>query len=356
MSHRYTLRVVDTRQRALWENFVGAHRRGNFLQSWDWGTLKAGAGWHPLRLALWDRQSEQIVAGAQILRRTMAHIPPRMGHLAYIPRGPVLDWSRLQGADPEEISAVFFAQLLPYLCGQGAIALQIELPLEAHEAESKLASDVLTALRFHSVQAAQPLRTIVLDLMPDEESLLAGMKEKWRYNIRLAARKGVEVRAASTLEDVRAWYSLLQITSQRDGFGIHDFAYYRQAWQLFAPRQQAQLLLAEYEGQALAGIFVSCMARQANYLYGASGNEHRNLMPNYLLQWEAIRRARMQGATSYDFWGIPQTDDAGEAMAGVYRFKSGWGGRVVRFAGSYEYVFHPLAVRLARSFYPTGNA
>ena len=92
------------------------------------------------------------------------------------------------------------------------------------------------------------------------------------------------------------------------------------------------------------------MARQAIYLYGASGNEHRNLMPNYLLQWEAIRWAKTQSATSYDFWGIPQTDDAEEAMAGVYRFKSGWGGRMVRFTGNYEHVYHPLMMRLGRRF------
>jgi len=158
------------------------------------------------------------------------------------------------------------------------------------------------------------------------------------------------VRPACGREDMQAWYSLLQTTGQRDQFGIHSFDYYWRAWQIFAPRQQAQLLLAEYEKQLLAGIFVGCMARQAIYLYGASGNAYRNLMPNYLLQWEAIRWAKTQGATSYDLWGIPETDDADEAMAGVYRFKSGWGGRITRFAGNYEYVFHPLIMRFARGF------
>ncbi|GAC1566299.1 MAG: peptidoglycan bridge formation glycyltransferase FemA/FemB family protein [Ktedonobacteraceae bacterium] len=357
MLHRYMLRAVDARQRDLWDNFVTSHSRGHFLQSWGWGDLKAGVGWHPLRLALWDSRREQRVAGAQILRRTVARMPPRLGHLAYIPRGPLLDWSRREEADHDqaELSKVFFAQLLPFLRAQGAIALHVELPLESDEEDGMQASKVLTALQFHPTRPVQPMRTIKLDLTPDEDSLLANMKEKWRYNIRLATRRGVQVRAASALEDVRAWYSLLQITGKRDGFGIHAFDYYRQAWQLFAPRQQAQLLLAVYEGHLLAGIFVGCMARQAIYLYGASGNEYRNMMPNYLLQWEAIRWAKSQGATSYDFWGIPETDDAEEAMAGVYRFKSGWGGQIVRFAGNYEYDFHPLAVRLARKFFPTGQ-
>lgn len=352
MSHRYTLRIIDAHQCALWDNFVRSHSQGHFLQSWGWGTLKAGAGWHPLRVALWDRQREQIVAGAQILRRTVAHMSPRLGHLAYIPRGPVLDWSHQENANPasSEISELFFAQLLPFLHKRGAIALHLELPLSDDEEQSIQARHTLTALNFHPVRPVQPIRTIMLDLTADEQSLLANMKEKWRYNIRLAGRKGVQVRPARGREDMQAWYSLLQTTGQRDQFGIHSFDYYWRAWQIFEPLQQAQLLLAEYEGQPLAGIFVGCMARKAIYLYGASGNAYRNLMPNYLLQWEAIRWAKTRGATSYDLWGIPETDDADEAMAGVYRFKSGWGGRITRFAGNYEYVFHPLIMRLARKF------
>ncbi len=352
MSHRYVLRTIDACQRELWDSFVTAHEQGHFLQSWGWGTLKAGADWQPLRVLLWDTQREQIVAGAQILRRTAAHMSPRLGHLAYIPRGPVLDWSHQENANPasSEISELFFAQLLPLLRRQGAIALYVELPLEESEEDNIAARHTLTALRFRPVRAVQPIRSIVLDIAANEQSLLANMKEKWRYNIRLAGRKGVQVRPACGREDVQAWYKLLQITGLRDHFGIHSFDYYWRAWQIFAPRQQAQLLLAEYEKQLLAGIFVGCMARQAIYLYGASGNAYRNLMPNYLLQWEAIRWAKTQGATSYDLWGIPETDDADEAMAGVYRFKSGWGGRITRFAGNYEYVFHPLIMRLARKF------
>ncbi|HEY6541449.1 MAG TPA: peptidoglycan bridge formation glycyltransferase FemA/FemB family protein [Ktedonobacteraceae bacterium] len=352
MLQRYTLSTIDTCQRELWDSFVNAQGQGHFLQSQGWGTLKASAGWHPLRVAFCDTERDQIIAGAQILRRSIAHIPPRLGHLAYIPRGPVLDWSQqdASGYASSRLPELFFSQLLPLLRAQGAIALHVELPLIDDEKQSQQARRTLTALHFHPVPPVQPIRTILLDLTPDEQSLLANMKEKWRYNIRLAARKGVQVRPAQGKEDVQAWYRLLQITGQRDHFGIHSFDYYWRAWQIFTPLQQAQLLLAEYEGQLLAGIFVGCIARQAIYLYGASGNEHRNLMPNYLLQWEAIRRAKAQGAISYDFWGIPETDDADEAMAGVYRFKSGWGGRIARFAGNYEHVFRPLAMRIARSF------
>ena len=362
MPHHYLLRAAS--QREEWDAFVTTHPWGHFLQSWGWGELKAGVGWHPQRLALWDMERQEMVAAAQVLRRSPAHIPPRLGHLAYIPRGPVLNWytgdvaGYGRGLVPAlarhsielSLCELFLTQLNPLMRKQGAIALHIELPQEIDGAGSDEARSCMAALRFHPVRPIQPIRTILLDLSPDEDALLAGMKEKWRYNIRLAGRKGVQVRAARTIEDVRAWYALLQTTGIRDRFGIHAFDYYWRAWQIFVPRNQAQLFLAEYEGQLLAGIFVGCMAKQAIYLYGASSNEQRNLMPNYLLQWEAIRWARSQGASTYDFWGIPETDDEHEAMAGVYRFKSGWGGRVVRFAGNYEHPYHPLMMRLARRF------
>lgn len=345
MSHHYLLRSVPVEQQHQWDAFISSSPSGHLLQSWGWGELKAGVGWHPLRLALWDTERQQIVAAAQVLRRTAAHIPPRFGHLAYIPKGPVLDWS-----NPSEpnIASTFFSQVHLYLRKQGALALQVELAHEVNGLKSNKLAQCMHAMHFQPVQAIQPVRTILLDLTPDEDTILANMKEKWRYNIRLAGRKGVRVRLAETVEDVRNWYSILQTTSIRDGFGIHTFDYYLQVWRIFAPHNQARLFLADYNGQLLAGIFVGLMAKQAIYLYGASSNEHRQLMPNYLLQWEAIRWAKREGATTYDFWGIPETDNENEAMAGVYRFKSGWGGRVVRFLGNYEYIYHPLAMHLVR--------
>lgn len=343
MSHHYLLRPVPVEQQHQWDAFISSSPSGHLLQSWGWGELKASAGWHPLRLALWDTQQEQIVAAAQVLRRIPAYLPLMFGHLAYIPKGPVLEWSN---PDDSDLVQTFFSQLHVNLCKQGALALQVELAYEIDNLESNMLIRDLDAMHFQQVQAIQPGRTILLDLTPGEDTLLANMKEKWRYNIRLAGRKGVQVRLAETVEDVHNWYKLLQATSIRDRFGIHTLEYYLRAWQIFAPLKQARLFLAEYDGQLLAGIFVGFMAKQAIYLYGASSNEQRQLMPNYLLQWEAIRWAKQAGATTYDFWGISESDDHGEAMAGVSRFKSGWGGRIVRFLGNYEYVYHPLTMRL----------
>jgi peptidoglycan pentaglycine glycine transferase (the first glycine) len=346
----YQLRAVPAEQQELWDCFVSEHPHGHLLQSWQWGELKARSGWSPLRLALWDDRQQKIVAGAQVLRRTASHLPLWLGHLAYIPKGPLLDWS--QG----DLCAAFFTQLHRLLRQQGAVALRIEPAQEMGTADAELFLKQLASLRAenillaHAVQATQPLRTIVLDLTPNEETLLAQMKEKWRYNVRLAGRKGVTVRTAETVEDVRQWYQLMQVTAERDQFGIHSYEYYVQVWQLFRHHNQVQLLLAEHDGCLLAGIFLGIFARQALYLYGASSNEQRQLMPNYLLQWEAIRRAKQQGALLYDFWGIPETEYETEAMAGVYRFKRGWGGRVVQFPGAYEHAYRPLMMHIASRF------
>jgi lipid II:glycine glycyltransferase (peptidoglycan interpeptide bridge formation enzyme) len=352
MLHSYLLRLAPVEQQRLWDAFVSASPCGHFLQSWGWGELKASAGWHPVRLALWDTDRQEIVTAAQVLRRNAAHIPLAFGHLAYIPKGPLLDWSN----EPETgIVSAFFGQLHLYLRKQGALALQMEPPDEVRCQASNDFARNLDTMHFQPAQAIQPRRTIMLDLTPGEDSLLANMKEKWRYNIRLAERKGVCVRAVETVRDVHNWYRLLQTTSLRDGFGIHTLNYYLRAWQIFVPRNQARLFLAEYNGQLLAGIFVGLMAKQAVYLYGASSNEQRQLMPNYLLQWEAIRWAKQEGATSYDFWGIPETDSQDEAMAGVYRFKSGWGGKIVCLPGNYEYLYHPLVMQVVRRVFLRSN-
>ncbi|HMN27066.1 MAG TPA: peptidoglycan bridge formation glycyltransferase FemA/FemB family protein, partial [Caldilineaceae bacterium] len=211
-----------------------------------------------------------------------------------------------------------------------------------------------------SPQAIQPPSTILLDLCGDEESILQHMKSKWRYNIRLAERKGVRVRTA-TRADLPSFTTLMTQTGQRDGFAVHSPAYYRAAFDLLTPNH-AVFLLAEYEGQPLAALVAALAGRRAVYLWGASGEQERNRMPNHALQWAAIRWARSRGATSYDLWGIPDelgqlavalSNGAGKSLApdelpialeklpasglwGVYRFKQGFGGQVVRTVGAWD--------------------
>jgi lipid II:glycine glycyltransferase (peptidoglycan interpeptide bridge formation enzyme) len=184
--------------------------------------------------------------------------------------------------------------------------------------------------------------TVALDLTLEEPVLLDRMKQKARYNVRLAERKGVTVRMGSEV-DLPALYRMYAETSLRDGFVIRSEGYYQEAWSRFLgpytnhDQPSAEALVAEVQGQPVAAIFVYYFARRAYYLYGMSIAAHRDKMPNHLLQWEAIRRARQHGCTVYDLWGAPDRFDETDPMWGVHRFKEGLGGEVVRTLGAWDY-------------------
>jgi peptidoglycan pentaglycine glycine transferase (the first glycine) len=321
---------------AAWDNALSL-AGGHLLQTWAWGELKAVFGWSAQRLAAMD--GEYMVAGAQVLYRRLGPVC-----VAYVPRGP---WGDLADA---KVMGVLFAGIHTEARRRRAIFLKAEPPL----AEGDASAELLAAYGFQpSPQRVQPLSTIVVDLSADQADISARFKPKWRYNVGLATRRGVTVRAGGP-EDISAWYRLMELTGRRDGFGIHPEAYYRRFFALMGPR--ARLLLAEYEGRLLAGIAVAAFGAQAIYMYGASGDEQRNLMPNHLLQWEAMQWAKFQECTEYDLWGIP--DEAGKdsgaadedataggaeaGLAGVYRFKAGFGGRIVRTVGAWDHVYARL--------------
>ncbi len=361
------LHILGTDQRALWDEIVVGAPHGHLLQSWAWGELKDAFGWRALRVALWDHDQRHLLAGAQILFRPLPLLP---FSIAYIPKGPLLDWS------DAALCQHFFQALHPLLRARRAAFLRIDPDLPEHisavmgeggeAAEADTTDDTLfgglyrmaqgssavqqlRSLGFSAVEdSIQPRRTIAIDLLPDEKAISQRQKPKWRYNAGLAARKGVTVRPAASVEDLRRWYALMQVTSERDRFAVHTFDYYQRAWELMKAANQAELFLAEHEGKLLAGIFVTLVGREGIYLYGASGNEGRNVMPNHLLQWEAMRWCKARGATLYDLWGIAESEDPNDPMAGVYRFKRGWGGKMVRYIGSFDYVYSPLIYRGVR--------
>jgi peptidoglycan pentaglycine glycine transferase (the first glycine) len=174
---------------------------------------------------------------------------------------------------------------------------------------------------------------------------LAGMKQKTRYNVRLAARRGVTIRQATTA-DMELFYQLYTETSSRDGFIIRPAGYYHDAWASFMEQGRAQLLLAEVDGEAVAGLMLFLFGSTAWYMYGASSDRHRKRMPNQLLQWEAIRQARAAGCSLYDLWGAPDQLDESDPMWGVTRFKLGLGGELARGLGAWDYAYNRPVYRL----------
>jgi peptidoglycan pentaglycine glycine transferase (the first glycine) len=188
----------------------------------------------------------------------------------------------------------------------------------------------------YSDEQIQFRNTALLDLRPSEDELLAGMKSKTRYNVRLARRRGVVVREG-TPSDIPLFYRMYAETGQRDDFAIRAYGYYEDAWGTFLRSGLAHMFLAEVDGEAIAGLILFRFGGRAWYMYGASTAQRRNLMPNYALQWEAIRWARLEHCTTYDLWGAPDTLDEQDRLWGVWRFKEGLGAQFAPHIGAYDY-------------------
>jgi peptidoglycan pentaglycine glycine transferase (the first glycine) len=307
--------------RAAWDQFTATKPHAHLLQMSAWGELKAAFGWQPESILVGD-------TGAQILFRRL----PLGFSIAYIPKGPLgLDWKALW---PE----------VDRLCRKrGAIVLKVEP--DCWEEEEALLRDRLAGFQAGGIPV-QPRRTIVISLQGSEENWLGRMKQKTRYNIRLAERKEISVHPS---QDVDAFHAMMQVTGARDGFGVHSLDYYRRAYQLFQPLGLVELFQADFQGKPLAGLMAFRTGKRAWYFYGASTEEERSRMPTYLLQWEAIRWAAAHGCQEYDLWGVPDEneetleahfEERHEGLWGVYRFKRGFGGSLKRAAQTWEKVYN----------------
>ena len=202
-----------------------------------------------------------------------------------------------------------------------------------------------------SVADIQPATTTVVDISRHEQEILMSMRPKTRYNIRLAERKGVQVTVVDRSR-LGIWYALYRETARRDRITIHSLPYYRRLFSALNGNgrnsPKVELMLAKYGGRYISGIIVAYYGHGATYLYGASSNRNRNVMAPYLLQWTAMRRAQEIGCQRYDLFGIPLTDDPSHAMAGLYRFKIGFGGHIVERAGCWDWITRPAIAHVTR--------
>jgi peptidoglycan pentaglycine glycine transferase (the first glycine) len=318
---------------AAWNRHVAGLPCAHVLQSWQWGDFKSRYGWHAERRA-WPR------AAAQVLARTAL----RGLRVLYVPKGPLLDW-----ADAGQRAEVLGA-LESLARRQRAILIKVDPDVPRSvgppgaEQPSPLGAAVEADLRrrgwLASREQVQFRNTAVLDLRQGDAELLAAMKPKTRYNLRLAERKGVTVREGGP-SDLDLLYRLYAETAVRDGFAIRSRDYYQDAWGRFVTAGLAQPFLAEVAGEPVAALILFAFAGTAWYMYGMSREAHRDKMPNHLLQWRAITWARARGCLTYDFWGAPDRFQPGDPLWGVWRFKEGFGVQVERHIGAWDYAPAP---------------
>jgi lipid II:glycine glycyltransferase (peptidoglycan interpeptide bridge formation enzyme) len=328
--------------RAAWNGILAALPYAHVLQTWEWGDFKAATtGWAPRRIAYMFQGGP--VAAAQILARRAGPLT-----IMYVPKGPALDYTN------QPLRQAVIEHLKRHAAEQGAIFIKIDpdvavgvgVPGEPGSYDdpvgAQVAGEWMGAGLRSSADQVQFRNSVVIDLRRSEDELLGAMKQKTRYNVRLADRRGVTTRLG-TEDDLDLLYRLYAETALRDGFVIRPLDYYRQAWASFMKADLARPIIAEFRGKAIAHVIIFGFGKRAWYFYGASSDEERQHMPTYLLQWEAMRWAKSQGMAAYDLWGAPDNfNDERDPMAGVFRFKEGFGGVVVRRIGAWDYPARPL--------------
>ena len=334
------------KSKTAWQQALAKMPNAHALQSWAWAEQKSRWGWTPIPLTLTISESSwDPLATAMVLKRKIPYTP---FCILYVPKGPALNYK--DGA----LRRVVLAELENIARRESAIFIKIDPEVvqswgDEAERPSPLGTKFTQELqdrgwRF-SAEQIQFRNTVELDLTESEENLLAAMKSKTRYNIRLAERKGIVVRDG-TEADFPTMAEMYAETAARDGFGIRPSAYYLDAWQSFHQAGMGHLLIAEYEGEPVAAVYLVRFGERVIYMYGASTDKERQRMPNYLLQWEAIRWGKTQGGKVYDFWGAPDEFVENDRLWGVWRFKAGFNGQVVRHIGAWDFAVRPLLYQL----------
>ena len=340
MNSEYTVEIL-TGDTSEYDAFINEHPSGSFYQCSAWREVKDN--WRS-EIVVVRNSDGKICGGALVLIRQLPLIKLSM---LYIPRGPVYDFH------DEAAAAKLFEGIKIVSKRHRACMIRIDPRVEEKDSE---AIEVLAknGFKLHDDKDEESLSArmkpiYVLDLKgKTAEEIFEGFHSKWRYNIRLAKRKGVECRVCGK-EALEDFHRLMKITGERDHFNIRPVEYFAKFMDEFG--ENCRLYMCYYEGVALSGaLSVKGGGKTCCYIYGASSNENRNVMPNYLMQWEMIQWAIESGCDIYDFVGVPHYNDENHREYGVYRFKKGFGGRVVVYAGAFDKINLPLVGHAVREY------
>lgn len=331
--------VKNEEDKKAYKKFLEGHERCNFQQSLEWAELKK-PNWIP-EVILAEDEDKNIIGSLCVLIRKM----PIFGNIMYSSRGPVCDIHDLEAMKQLTDGAKELAEKYK------AMALRIEPDILSSDKKFR---EIVTTLGYKIKDDAkdfkdeiQPRYVFRLDIKDKtEEEVMKGFKQKWRYNIRLAGRKGVEIKEG-TREDLKDFHRIMIETGKRDGFITRPLEYFEKMYDVMGP-EHMKVLMAYYEGKPISGVIPIFYGNKTWYLYGASSNEHRNLMPNYLLQWEMIKMAIARHDDMYDFRGVSGVVDENHPQYGLYRFKQGFGATFTEFIGEIYIPYKPLTYKLYR--------
>ncbi len=361
------MNILEISQREQLNNFIVQQGESNFLQSWEWGEFQKSLGRKIWRFGI---EEKRLISSALVIENKL----PLGRSYFYCPRGPAFSnfqFSIFPPASPEATPAsqakrcgrakrwragnfqkkiwpILFSKIKGITRKEKAVFFRFDYP---YLKLPKFLKDKVV----QSPRDVQPRSTLILDLTKSEEEILAEMKPKTRYNIRLAQRKGVVVRQGVGQKDLDLFLSLVKETSRRDGFKIHPEFYYQKMVDFLGTEGLLKIFLAEFKGKVLAANLVLFLGKRATYLHGASSNEYRNVMAPHLLQWEQILEAKRRGCKEYDFWGI-RTESRiknqelrdNETWEGISRFKKGFGGNEVNYAGTYDFILDNFWYKIYR--------
>ncbi len=325
------IRKLKENEKKTYNDFIAAFPSGHIFQSFEWGEVKASLGWKPHRFIIED--GNKIVGAYSLLERKYPLINKT---LLYIPCGPAFDLG------DKRLISLFAEKVEEFAKAQKAAFLKIDPPIDEN---NQLIKDNLAEAGFKKIaedgsfEGIQPRCVMQLDIHDDLDDVLMRMNHKWRYNIRLAERKGVGIRKGDSKEDLEKFYAILKITGKRDNFLIRDISYFNKIFDVMASKDMVRLFMAEYKEKALASTIAFKFGDKCWYVYGASGNEYRNLMPNHALQWAMIQWAKDNGCPVYDFRGIPCDLSTSHPLHGLVKFKKGFGAKPVKYIGEHEIKF-----------------
>lgn len=330
------MEILTQQQYPEYEAFCMNHPRGGVTQSVRWHQVKDNWG-HEVVVS--RDASGGIAGGASVI---IQKVPLVGTSMLYSPRGPVCDlYDREVLTDLKKGIDVLAKKYKAHI-----YKMDPDVPVDDMRFQSVIKSlgfvQILGGDGFETIQARYNYRLYLEGR--SEEELFQNLTQKTRYNVRVAMKRGVEVRAVGA-EYLDEFIRLMKITGERDGFNVRPKAYFQRM--LDSLGEHCRLYMAFYEGKAVSGAITTNYAGKTCYIYGASDNAHRNVMPNYLIQWEMIRWAVETGGTVYDFQGVSgNIEDQDHHLYGLYRFKKGFNGTLDELAGEFDYVYRPFSAKM----------